>query len=67
MTGKIVSWLNRGRDRPTQPKEKVPSNPNGSGLALPELDVPGCNDAAENQAQADLAAGSQAVAAQPGG
>ena len=61
MTGKIVSWPNRGRDRPTQPKEKVPSYPNRSGQALPEL------DAAENQAQADLAGGAQTSDAQPGG
>ena len=67
MTGKIVSWPNRGRDRPTQPKEKVPSDPNGSGQVLPELDVADFNDVAENQAQADLGGGAQTAEAQPGG
>ena len=61
MTGKIVSWPNRGRDRPTQRKEKVPSYPNGSGHVLPEF------EAAENQAQADLAGGVQTADTQPGG
>ena len=54
-----MKWPNRGRDRPTQQREKVPSYPNGSGQALPELDVTDCNDSAENQVQA--------VAAQHGG
>ena len=59
MTGKIVKWPNRGRDRPTQPKEKVPSYRNGSGQALPELVF-----ATENQAQAG---GAQISDVQPGG
>ena len=59
-------WPNRGRDRPTQPKEKVPSYPNGSIQVLPYLDVADCNDAAENQAQVDLSGGAQ-TDAQPGG
>ena len=70
MTGKVVKWPNRGRDRPTQPREKVPCNPMGSGQAL---DVANCNDAVENQAHADLegsanpeSGGVQVVAAQPG-
>ena len=62
MTGKIVKWPNRGRDRPTQPKEKVPSYRNGSGQALPELVF-----AIENQAQADLTGGAQIADVQPGG
>ena len=64
MTGKIVAWPNRGRDRPTQPKEKVPRDPVGNGQVLvPELDIINCNDAIENQAQA----GAQTADAQPGG
>jgi hypothetical protein len=62
MTGKIVSLPNRGRDRPTQPKEKIPSDPNGSGQALPEVDVVNCNDNAEN-----LLGGAQTADAHPGG
>lgn len=56
-------WPNRGRDRPTQPKVKVPSVPIGNGQVLvPELDF-----TAENQFQADLPGGAQTADAQPGG
>ena len=62
MTGKIVKWPNRGRDRPTQPKEKVPSDSIGNGQVLvPELVF------TENQGQADLPGGVQISDAQPGG
>ena len=62
MTGKIVKWPNRGRDRPTQPKEKVPSVLIGNGqVLLPKVDFAVCNDAG------DLSGGAQTADAQPGG